>query len=49
MGTYSWYQAIPEQSRLLARLRTDRQFCTLYTRLMVLEAARFTDTLDPDR
>lgn len=48
MSFYTYYQAIPEESRLLERLRTDRKLCTLYTRLIVYGGGPFhLDDLDP--
>src|SRR4051794_36029966 len=34
MSFYTYYQAIPERSRLLERLRSEKAFCSLYTRLI---------------
>ena len=36
MSTHSYYQALPEQSRLFQRLRTDRALHTLYADLTLL-------------
>jgi hypothetical protein len=49
MSFYTYYQAMPEGSRLLELLRTKRELCALYTRLMVYGGGPFhLDRLDPD-
>jgi hypothetical protein len=56
MSTHTYYQALPEQNRLLQRLRSDKPFHVLYTQLTLLgsgpffleelDASEIDDTLD---
>src|SRR5689334_20862517 len=49
MSFYTYYQAIPERSRLLERLRCERALCTLYTGLIVYGPGPFHfEHLDPE-
>lgn len=49
MSYYTYYQAVPEGSRLLARLRGERPFCVLYTGLIPYGPGPFhLKWLDPD-
>lgn len=49
MSFYTYYQAIPERSRLLERLRGEKRFCYLYTRLIPYGPGPFhLDEMDPD-
>jgi hypothetical protein len=48
MSFYTYYQAIPERSRLLERLRGEGRFCCLYTGLIPYGPGPFhLDELDP--
>jgi hypothetical protein len=49
MSFYTYYQAIPERSRLLERLRGEKRFCRLYTWLIPYEPGPFhLEEFDPD-
>ncbi len=49
LSSHCYYQAIPESSRLLSRLRTEREFAVLYRQFVVLGPGLFAfDRLDPD-
>lgn len=49
MSTYTYYQAIPERSRLLQRLRGEEKFRSLYTHLVLHGPGPFyLEAMEPD-